>query len=144
VRPSRRSFGRADRNVTAHESSCASKAKSLVQSYVYCFETTTVLAWGGPPMLYVGIPILLITSVCAGVVADSRGRSGIGWFLLNLLLMGVFGLVLVALLPPAAPEPMFVHRPASDPFRFTCPECKEPIEDTARTFCKHCRSSLSG
>ena len=42
----------------------------------------------------------LIFSICVGVIANARGRLGIGWFLLSLLISPVLALILVMYLPP--------------------------------------------
>jgi hypothetical protein len=74
--------------------------------------------------------------VLTTIVASSKGRSGLGWFLLSCL-FGLFALILVALLPslkkdPLAPTPETHVR---------CPECREFVYMDA-TKCKHCGTAL--
>lgn len=42
----------------------------------------------------------LVLALCVGVVASSRGRSAVGWFLLSVCLSPIIGLILVAVMPP--------------------------------------------
>src|ERR1043166_6841558 len=65
--------------------------------------------------------VLLISLGIAGAaaaVANKKGRSGVGWFLLCLLLLGIIGLIIVALLPSvtvAEPTPIDLKpKPAYD------------------------------
>jgi hypothetical protein len=45
------------------------------------------------------IPVWFVSSVAAGIIAKARGRSGIGYFLLTLLLPPLIGFLLAASLP---------------------------------------------
>ena len=42
----------------------------------------------------------LIACVVVAVIANSRNRTGIGWFFLSALISPVLGLILVVCLPP--------------------------------------------
>ena len=80
----------------------------------------------------------LIFCVIVGVIADSRGRFGFGWFLLSILITPLLALILVALLPNlrtavAGNETAAQTRP--------CPFCAEPIRFEAIK-CKHCGSTV--
>lgn len=95
--------------------------------------------------------------ICAGV-ASSKGRSGVGWFFLGLLL-GLIGVVIVLCLPPLNDqvvhhyhhEPLHSQPTAAVP-RLTaaktskqtkfCPDCAEEVLAEAR-ICKHCRHQFS-
>lgn len=79
----------------------------------------------------------IISGVITAVVAQLRGRSGPGWFLLGTLFPAV-ALLVVAVLPAvtaetAAPTPETHVR---------CPDCKELVRKDARV-CKHCQCKLT-
>lgn len=78
--------------------------------------------------------IWLVGAVVVAVIAGARGRSGLGWFVLSLLLSPLIGLILVALLPSleGAPTPE-TH--------VKCPDCHELVLKEARV-CKHCGCKL--
>jgi hypothetical protein len=76
-------------------------------------------------------------ALVTGIVASSKGRSGILWFILGCP-FGLFALLLVALMPavqrrdPNAPSPNTHVR---------CPDCRELVYHDARK-CKHCGITL--
>lgn len=97
---------------------------------------------------------LVIWLICAGVtaaIASSKGRSGIGWFLIGAVL-GIFGIILVACLPSLAVLPQdratfydYETRTRSVPPQFQmkkCPDCAEQVKADAR-ICKHCRHEFT-
>lgn len=69
--------------------------------------------------------IWCLFGIVAAVIANTKGRSGCGWFLLGML-FGPFALV-IALLPSMAQR--------------ECPYCAERVREEAIK-CKHCGSSL--
>jgi hypothetical protein len=69
--------------------------------------------------------VTLVFGVIASLIAHSKGRNSLGWFVSGML-VGPFGLV-VALLPPIAREGMYVK----------CPLCREVIREDAST-CRFC------
>ena len=71
--------------------------------------------------------VTLVFGVIASLIAHSKGRNSLGWFIAGML-VGPFGLV-VALLPPVPREGMYV----------TCPSCKEVIRNDAGT-CRYCHT----
>lgn len=87
-------------------------------------------------MLYV---FWLLCAVGAGIVASSKGRSGVGWFLLSLLLFGVLGLLIVGFMPPVGAEPELPRAvpPPDAQRRVPCPSCREMIVEGATT-CRFC------
>jgi hypothetical protein len=70
------------------------------------------------------------------VVASSKGRSTIGWFLLSLF-FGIFALILVALFPSLKKDPLAV----TPETHVRCSECREFVFMDA-TKCKHCGIKL--
>jgi hypothetical protein len=84
--------------------------------------------------------LLLVSAFLCGFVADSKGRNGIGWFVLGLLLPIISLLALIAL--PALSKG---DKPASagqwqaqDGREFRpCPDCAEPIRRAA-VKCRFC------
>ena len=70
-------------------------------------------------------------SVLAGVIASSKGRSGIGFFLLSVFLTPLVGILAAAFMPRIdsnAPKPGT---------QIKCPDCAELILKEAKV-CKHC------
>jgi len=81
--------------------------------------------------------IWIICGVVTGIIASSKGRNGLGWFLLGSLL-GIFGLILIACLPSLSVEPVTVRYMDVDPKATkVCPDCAETILAAAKV-CKHC------
>ena len=78
-------------------------------------------------MLY--IVVAVIFGVVAGMVAQAKGRSPFGWFLVGFLI-GPFSLVVLAL-PPRPREGAFSE----------CPACFEVVKSQA-VICRHCGTSL--
>jgi hypothetical protein len=76
----------------------------------------------------------------AAIIANTKGRSGCGWFLLGILL-GPFALV-IAFLPSMAQKEIQTaqHQGAAGDFK-KCPYCAEVVRKVAIK-CKHCGSSL--
>lgn len=86
----------------------------------------------------------LVCGVITGIVASAKGRTGFGWFLLGCLL-GIFGVIFIALMPSLKPQPvqqvhLMQQQAASPPSQRvkTCPDCAEEVLADAR-ICKHCR-----
>lgn len=83
------------------------------------------------------IAVWVIFSIVVGIGAAYRGRSGIGWIFLSLLISPLLALILLMLLPsrrvaPGTPTPE-TH--------VKCPDCRELVFRDARR-CKHCGITL--
>ncbi len=94
------------------------------------------------------VVLWLLFSLVVGVAAGSRGRSGVGWFALSLIITPLFGLILVLVLPnkrAKAPEAAVAAAVAADAVSEAthrrCPDCAEWVLRAARK-CKHCGSAL--
>lgn len=71
-------------------------------------------------------------AVVTGVIGSSKGRSGLGWFVLGAV-FSLLALLLVVILPSVKDEP-------SGPSPWThvrCPDCREYVYKDANK-CKHC------
>lgn len=84
----------------------------------------------------------LVFSIVAGIVAGARGRSGMGYFLLSMVLSPLVGLILAIALPSRQltvqyPGPGDVAAGA----RVPCPQCAEPIMAAAKV-CRFCGFKL--
>lgn len=78
-----------------------------------------------------------VLCIIVGIFASSRNRSGLGWFLISLLLSPILGFILVAVLGPVAKETPVVKGPKTRP----CPLCAEQVLFEAIR-CKHCQSDI--
>ena len=81
--------------------------------------------------------IWFLLSVGVGIYAGNKGRSGLGFFFLAMIispLLGMFFAFLVKDLSKKANEP-------TPETHVRCPECKELVRNDARK-CKHCGCAL--
>lgn len=86
----------------------------------------------------------LVFSVVVGVVAAGRGRSGLGYFVLSLLLSPLIGLILAIALP-AKTSAVLAHPGPGDlaaGTRVPCPQCAELVMSTAKV-CRFCGIALA-
>lgn len=75
--------------------------------------------------------VAIIAAVVTSVIAQwSKGRSGIGWFLIGL---GAPFIALIAVI--------FIPKLATPETHVKCPDCKELVLKEA-SVCKHCRCRL--
>lgn len=79
----------------------------------------------------------LLFSAIPAVIASNKGRSGIGWFFVGLLVSPLLALILVLVLAP-------IKKAAADPTeeRVSCPLCKEQISSEALR-CPHCQGDIA-
>jgi hypothetical protein len=83
-----------------------------------------------------------IFAVVIGVAASSRGRSGLGWWLLAMIISPVLALVLLVLLPSLRAEAVATgHSIPTPDTHVKCPDCAELVLREARV-CKHCGCKL--
>lgn len=84
-------------------------------------------------------------ALVVGVAASNRGRSGVGWFLLSLVISPVLGgLLLLAFGRPVTNQPARIDeagQPITDQTHVRCPDCRELVRKDARK-CKHCGTGL--
>lgn len=76
-------------------------------------------------------------AVILGIAAAGRGRSGVGWFLLAMIISPLLALILLVLLPNLK---MGTAAPTPDT-HIKCPDCAELVLREARV-CKHCGCKL--
>jgi len=84
----------------------------------------------------------LVFSVVAGIIAGSKNRSGIGYFLISIVLSPIVGLLLAAFLPVIVEAPKTVVEVDPVETHTKCPECRELVLIDARK-CKHCGAALT-
>lgn len=88
--------------------------------------------------LLAGVAVLVLV----GVYARSRGRSGVGWALLALLITPLLALLALVLLPRVG---RVTYDDLGDPItpatHVLCPDCKAPVRNNARK-CRHCGAAL--
>lgn len=83
-------------------------------------------------------------SIVAGIIAGSRGRSGIGYFALSVVLSPLVGIILAAAMPSLAkPATATTDGTAANPADYvSCPACRELVRWDASK-CKHCGTALT-
>lgn len=83
-----------------------------------------------------------IFAVILGVAASSRGRSGLGWWFLAMIISPLLALILLALLPSLASQIAEPGQRAPTPdTHVKCPDCAELVLREAKV-CKHCGCKL--
>ena len=76
-------------------------------------------------------------SIAVGILGSNRGRSGIGWFLISVIVSPLLGLIFLLVMRNLTDDS---ERPNPDT-HVRCPECKELVRMVASK-CKHCGVSL--
>lgn len=79
-------------------------------------------------------------SIVAGVVAEAKGRVGIGYIFLSLILSPIIGILLVALLPSRVTQATAAAAATAGPTT-RCDACAEVVLLAANK-CKHCGHDL--
>ncbi|ACM35620.1 MULTISPECIES: zinc ribbon domain-containing protein [Rhizobium/Agrobacterium group] len=89
------------------------------------------------------VVLWIICGAVTAIIATSKGRSGVGWFFVGMLI-SIFGIILVACLPSvketetsSATETTRIQPTKS------CPDCGETILHVANV-CKHCGFRFDG
>lgn len=95
--------------------------------------------------VYYVVFILLLMSIVVGFVGASRGRNGIIWFSLSMVISPLLAVVLVFLLPNRIRGEPPQHEDTPPPILMThvhCPDCLELVPLEAQE-CTHCGGTLS-
>ncbi len=89
------------------------------------------------------LTLWIVVAIVAAIVASNKGRSGLGWFLLCVLLTPLAILILLVLpsLKPADPQVVRVIEGGDGQRRVPCPHCAELILPAA-TVCHFCSREL--
>lgn len=83
--------------------------------------------------------VWLALAVAVGVLASNRGRSGVGWFVLSVLLSPLLGLLFCLVAKDLSRAPG-TGQPGPATHR-RCPQCAEFIQPAAKV-CKHCGAAV--
>lgn len=84
-----------------------------------------------------------LVSIAIGIWASNKGRSGLGWFVLAILISPILAAIFLAVSkdlskPSTAQVASDIPSPST---HVTCPECAEYVRMEARV-CKHCGCKL--
>lgn len=76
-----------------------------------------------------------------GIIAGSKGRSGIGYFLLSIVISPLLAGILALALPNLKAAQAASREVATPETHVKCPDCRELVMRDARK-CKHCGVAL--
>lgn len=82
------------------------------------------------------VTIWIGLAIACAIVASTKDRSVVGWFILGLL-FSLIALIIVLVLPPRKPSAAAPHPDT----HVRCPDCREFVLREARV-CKHCGCKL--
>ena len=88
---------------------------------------------------HMGGSLYLVLCVLAAIWAANRGRSGVLWFFISLVISPLFAGIFILVLKDLDPSQM--DSEISDATHRRCPECREFILKDAKK-CKHCGSQV--
>lgn len=86
----------------------------------------------------------VVLCILVAVWASKKGRSGLGAFLVSLVLSPLIGAIIVALMSPAGTASLpkdEAGNPITTDTHVRCPDCRELVRSDARK-CKHCGTGL--
>lgn len=87
------------------------------------------------------VVLWVLFSVAAGVLANRKGRSGFGYFLLSIVLSPLVGLLFAAVVSDLSAKASAGPVGPNADTHVKCPHCAEFVLPEA-TVCKHCRGAL--
>jgi phosphate/sulfate permease len=82
----------------------------------------------------------LVLAGLGGAYASAKGRSGVGFFLIAVLLSPLIGFIIAAIVQPIRANTEAKALETGDVRK--CPNCAELVKAEAR-LCKHCHSELA-
>lgn len=85
-----------------------------------------------------------VLCILVGYWAHTRGRFGLGWGIISLMLSPLIGGLIIAILPKAGKAALprdEMGNTISPDTHVHCPDCRELVRKDARK-CKHCGSAL--
>lgn len=82
----------------------------------------------------------LILAILVGVYANTKGRSGLGFFLIAVILSPLVGFIIALVISPVK-EVIEANAIQSGDMK-KCPDCAELVKAEAK-ICKHCRAELA-
>lgn len=86
-----------------------------------------------------------VLCILVGYWAHTRGRFGLGWGIISLMLSPLIGGLIIAILPKAGKAALprdEVGNPITPNSHVRCTDCRELVRRDARK-CKHCGSTLT-
>ena len=82
----------------------------------------------------------LILAILVGVYANTKGRSGLGFFLLAVILSPLIGFIIALVISPV--KGVIEANAIQSGEMKKCPDCAELVKAEAK-ICKHCRAELA-